>query len=227
MSNLTDLINEFTAEAAVQSRAQQTQFESLKNDINAQMAGFGKQVDAKISAQAAKDAAARKAIVDNLGKLMYQGDIDKYLVTTWQSSSYHNNRKYFKIKFNPNRPGYFSCGAAEFRTACTALNTALRGSDGVDRALKPVCNHASFTDGNCVRLSSSYLSHCGCGGSYRRWPHCAGMPESFLVKTILYNRHGWHGWHHLSHNGVCSHSWRSCNGQHSSYPYTICTSSNG
>ena len=173
MSNLTDLINEFTAEAAVQSRAQQTQFESLKNsintqmsslknNINAQMAGFGKQVDAKISAQAAKDAAARKAIVDNLGKLMYQGDIDKYLVTTWQSSSYHSNRKYFKIKFNPNRPGYFSCGSAEFRTACTALNTALRGSDGVDRALKPVCNHQSYTDGNCVRLSGSYLSHCKC-----------------------------------------------------------------
>jgi len=161
-------------------------------------------------------------------------EVNKYWdgkVTTSSSNyGYVRGRKFYKVKFNIVTPGYWSANSDEIFYACMALSIHLRRKDGVERDLRPPCNHwghwKSGGLGQCVPIENSYFSHCGGGGYWEQNTACGGVPESYLRYTIGYeeNRHNYD--RHLVHNdGSNWHDWRDSQ-TNSNWQYAMCTGGN-
>lgn len=148
------------------------------------------------------------------------------------SSGYVRGRKFYKVKFNLAKPGYFTSGSDELFMACRALSMALFEKDGKERDLVPPCNHWSRHQnvggqGQCIMIERSYFSHCG-GGGYWSWQiACGGIKESDLRGIVGYES-TWENYdRHLCHrNGANSHTWCNPYSQTTTYQYTLCTSNN-
>jgi hypothetical protein len=147
-----------------------------------------------------------------------------------QHGGSHKGRVMYKVEYNPNNPGYFSCDRRELLAACSNLGTDLQRLDGVDRKMMLACNK---WDQGCdetygVQLRGSYLSDCGeCGNERNRY--CLGMTDKFLGGAVMYNReHWWSSCQLLKHQGrSCNHDWVQDNGNHDRQAqFTICTSGN-
>jgi len=133
-------------------------------------------------------------------------------------------RVFYKTNYNPGAPGFFNCDRRELRTACSDLSAYLKSRDGVDRALKPACNHPSYCGSQGVQLPSSYLSHYSNVNN-----EGYGLPFTFVSGVMMYNReHTWHGCHMLVNRGTRhDHTWTNSH-DHSTNKgrSTLCTSSN-
>jgi hypothetical protein len=147
----------------------------------------------------------------------------------------HKRRMFYKVEFNPNAPGYFECDRRELFAACRQLSEDLEEHDGIDRDLRPVCDHDHgqglnanhYCGDQSVILRESYLSHCGGSGNHRRSQHCIGMEDDFLAGAVFYNReHHWNGcWMHRHEGRPNAHEW--VNQKHESgrdAMTTVCTS---
>jgi hypothetical protein len=147
----------------------------------------------------------------------------------------HKGRWFYKINFNPNTVGFFYPNREELVKGCKALSEDMKNAvcpndasktDGIDRNLKPVCDHHRG-DSNSIDLSGSYLSHCGCG-SYPRQRSCLGMSEFMLKGTVTYNhQNSWNGCQMLRHDRECHHHWVDCYSRSDVQAiFTICSSAN-
>merc|ERR1719453_2624634 len=141
-------------------------------------------------------------------------------------------RLYYKVKFNLNKPGWFSVNTDELIWACRALSVHLRRKDGKERDLRPVCNHHNRHgnyggQGACAYVHESYFSHCGGGGYWRPEVACGGAPEAWLRGSLM-----WEDLHDgedrvLRHDeGPNRHSHKSPFTPDANSQTTICTSAN-
>jgi hypothetical protein len=149
------------------------------------------------------------------------------------SASDHGNvrgRKFYRVKFNLVRKGFFTSGSDELFLACKGLDMYLRSVDGIGRDLRPPCNHYGHMRvgglGQCIFIWDSYFSHCGGGGYWRQNQACGGIPEEYLRMSVQYET-TWHNWdrHYAHFNGVNNHGWVNPY-QESPYEYSFCTSGN-
>ena len=213
--------------------------------IEGELENFEKDVDAAIEAMEARVAEAK---ADAMQSTTYTGsdahikqvtgfapdEVNKYwdgkVTTSTSSYGYVRGRKFYKVKFNIVSPGYWSANSDEIFYACQALSIHLRRKDGIERDLRPPCNHwghwKSGGLGQCVPIESSFFSHCGGGGYWEQNQACGGVPESYLRYTIGYeeNRHNYD--RHLVHNEHSNwHDWRDSQTA-SKWDSAMCTGGN-
>jgi hypothetical protein len=161
-------------------------------------------------------------------------DIEKYwdgkVVTSTSNQGYVRGRKFYRVMFNAHTPGYWSANSDEIFMACTALSIHLRRQDGIERDLRPPCNHWGHWKagglGQCIMIEHSYFSHCGGGGYWEQNTACGGVPETYLRYTIGYEENRHNRDRHLSHNdGSNWHDWRDSQVS-SAWKYAMCTGGN-
>lgn len=139
-------------------------------------------------------------------------------------------RLFYKVKFNIRTPGWWSSNSDELFAACAALSTYLRRQDGVERDLRPPCNHYNHNRvggmGQCIQIERSYFSHCGGGGYWQDNIACGGIPEAKLRNTVGYETLEHNYDRHLCHRtSANNHGWYDSY-RSSSYEYTMCTGGN-
>jgi hypothetical protein len=128
-------------------------------------------------------------------------EVDKYwdgkVLTSVADASEVKGRKFYKVKFNTKQPGYFTSGADELFMACRALSVHMQRTDGIERDLRPACNHFGHDRsgglGQCIWIYNSYFSHCGGSGFWQQNVACGGIEEPELRMTVMYetNQHNW------------------------------------
>jgi len=164
----------------------------------------------------------------------YSHEVDKY----WDgkavvSTSDHGDVKgriFYRVKYNIRTPGYWSGNSAELFMACSALSTYLRSKDGLERDLRPVCNHQHHArhggTRGCIWIRGSYFSHCGGGGYWRVNEACGGVPEEWLRQSVPYELNRHNNDRHLVHQNCANcHRWWDpyTPGE---FQYTICSGGN-
>jgi hypothetical protein len=142
------------------------------------------------------------------------------------------NRLFYKIVFNARNPGYWTSGSDEMFMACLALSSHLYRKDGIERDLRPACNHWGNWNiggmGQCIKIADSYFSHCGGSnaGYWRMEQACGGVPEETLRNTISYedatNNHD----RHLIHNAPNNHYWSDPYQKNEKTKFVLCTGGN-
>lgn len=164
----------------------------------------------------------------------YPNEIEKYwdgdAIISTSSRSEVKGRVFYKVKFNVRTPGWWSVNSDELFAACSALSTYLRRQDGIERDLRPPCNHYNHDRvggmGQCIHIDHSYFSHCGGGGYWQDNIACGGIPEPKLRYTVGYETLEHNYAHHLVHrNRANSHEWRDAL-RSSEYEYVMCTGGN-
>jgi len=155
---------------------------------------------------------------------------DGKVITSTADHGYVRGRKFYKVMFNAITPGYWSANSDEIHMACAALSIHLRREDGIERDLRPACNHYGHWKsgglGQCVMVERSYFSHCGGGGYWEQNRACGGVPEVYLRYTIGYEENRHNRDRHLTHNdGSNWHSWRESQVS-SAWKYAMCTGGN-
>jgi len=193
-------------------------------------------------------AAVKKAVTDAASKGNYEGTHAHIKQVTgidynepsqyWDGKAVVSNsergnvkgRIFYKVKFNLKQAGYWTANSDELFLACTALSTYLRQQDGVERDLRPPCNHYNHPRvggmGQCIQIDHSYFSHCGGGGYWRESIACGGVSESWIRNTVGYETLEHNYDRHLVHRQSSnSHSWADSFKQ-SGYQYTLCTGGN-
>lgn len=142
-----------------------------------------------------------------------------------------NGRLFYSVKFNVVRPGYWTSGSDELFMACHALSVHLYRQDGIERDLRPPCNHYNHHTwggvGNCIFIMQSYFSHCGgsSSGYWRMEEACGGVPEQGLRNSVNFEDARHNNDRHYVHRGPNSHEWRDPY-QTSEYTHTLCTGGN-
>ena len=198
------------------------------------------QAQSKKDATAASDksAAALKKQVDDATKPLkalaenYAKDSLYFMKDTFQLLGYKvgqgrgAGRVFYKVNYNPGSPGFFQCEGnhRELQTACRDLSTMLKARDGVDRALKPACDHPSHCRGSGVSLPGSYLSHYSNVNN-----EGYGMPQAWMSGVMMYNHpHSWHGCHMLVNRGRNNDHYWTHHHDHTTAKgrSTLCTGSN-
>ena len=192
--------------------------------------------------------AVKKAVDDAVSKGSYTGTSKHIYEVTgikhddpssyWdgqaiQSNSERGNVKgriFYKVKFNLEQPGWWSANSDELFMACSALSMHLREQDGIERDLRPPCNHYNHNRvgglGQCIQIDHSYFSHCGGGGYWRESLACGGVSEAWLRNTVGYETLEHNYDRHLVHRtSANNHGW-SDSYRSSSYQYTLCTGGN-
>lgn len=140
-------------------------------------------------------------------------------------------RLFYSIKFNVVRPGYWTSGSDELFMACHALSVHLYRQDGIERDLRPPCNHYNHHTwggvGNCIFIMNSYFSHCGgsSSGYWRMEEACGGVPEQTIRNSVNFEDARHNNDRHYVHKGPNSHEWRDPY-QSSAYASTLCTGGN-
>lgn len=162
-------------------------------------------------------------------------ETDKYWDGKTHVSTANNGRvkgrKYYRVQFNVKQNGYFTSGADELMLACMALSKHLRMQDGIERDLRPVCNHYGHRNlgglGQCIFIWESYFSHCGGGGYWEVNRACGGIKESELRMSLFWenNEHN-HDRLFAHNNGANSHSWQNPYTTNNNYKYTFCSGAN-
>jgi hypothetical protein len=233
------------AQAATNNEALEEELLAPVAVIEDELANFESMVDDAMDELSAK---VEKAKSDAEGSSTYTGsdahikqvtgfapdEINKYwdgkVTTSTSQHGYVRGRKFYKVKFNIMTPGYWSSNSDEIFYACQALSIHLRRKDGIERDLRPPCNHWGHWKagglGQCVPIERSYFSHCGGGGYWEQNRACGGVPENYLRYTIGYeeNRHNYD--RHLVHNdGSNWHDWRDSM-SNSNWQSTMCTGGN-
>jgi hypothetical protein len=208
----------------------------------------------RVSAKIAKSLPAlKKSITDNMEEVLaslpyhYSDDhieqvvgfrpeeIEKYwdgkVIISKADNGEVKSRRFYKVLFNARKPGYWTSGSDEMFMSCMALSVHLYRQDGIERDLRPACNHEGHWDiggmGQCVSIRSSYLSHCG-GSSSGYWSvnrACAGIPEQTLRNTIGYEDASHNHDRHLIHNGPNNHWWEDPYNT-KQFQYVMCTGGN-
>jgi len=102
----------------------------------------------------------------------------------------------YRINFNVDKPGFFD--SETLPKACARLGVAL------GKTLKPVCNHPSYTDGQCTSFSGSYMTQCD---PSTQASNCAGFPYESMVFSVFYNTENWNGKNYLGLFGEKHHQW--------------------
>lgn len=139
-------------------------------------------------------------------------------------------RIFYKMQFNMNTAGWWSSNSDELFVACQGLSTYLRRADGIERDLRPPCNHYNHPRvggmGQCIQIDHSFFSHCGGGGYWSQNLACGGIPEPELRMVVGYETLEHNYDRHLCHyTGANSHGWENAyTGQ--GYKYTLCTGGN-
>jgi hypothetical protein len=162
-------------------------------------------------------------------------DIEKYwdgkVVTSAADHEKVKGRKFYRVKFNNEQPGFFTTGADELFFICKGLDKYLRSLDGISRDLRPPCNHYNHARvgglGQCIFIWNSYFSYCGQStGYYHQNVACGGIPEEYLRMSVQYETTS-HNWdRHLVHgNGAMQQQWQGPYNK-SPYIYSFCTSGN-
>jgi len=152
---------------------------------------------------------------------------------TYTSAANHGEvrgRKFYKVKFNIKAKGYRTSNDNEVYMACKALSNALRAKDGVERDLRPPCNHYNHRRtgglGQCIFIRDSYFSHSHNGGGYWGWERAGGgIKQEVLKLTSGYEQTNHNSDHHLVNRGGNSHTWWKAY-KSGAYEYTMCTSGN-
>jgi hypothetical protein len=140
-------------------------------------------------------------------------------------------RRFYKVQFNIKQNGYFTSGGDELMLACMALSKHLRMKDGIERDLRPVCNHYGHNNvgglGQCIFIYRSYFSHCGGGGYWEQNRACGGVKEAELRMSIFWENNQHNHDRQFSHNnGANSHSWQNPYQQNNNYKHTFCSGGN-
>jgi len=166
----------------------------------------------------------------------YPDDIEK--VGAWNGEEYTSTadhgevrgRNFYSVTFNTKQRGFFTSGSDELFMACRALSIYLYRQDGVERDLRPPCNHYGHSRygglGQCIWINRAYFSHCGGSGYWRQNEACGGVPESKLRNTVMYetNQHNWDR-HYVHYDRANHHGWTNAY-QTNSYDRTLCTGGN-
>jgi hypothetical protein len=163
----------------------------------------------------------------------YPDEIEKYwdgkIVTSASEVSEVSGRKFYKVKFNIREKGYWSPNSDEMFAACRGLSNYLRKQDGIERDLRPPCNHYGHWRrgglGQCIFIFRSYFSHCGGGGYWRETWTCAGTPEAWLTNIVGYEDLQDNYDNHYVHVAENRHNWQGSQTS-SSFEYTLCTGGN-
>jgi len=162
-------------------------------------------------------------------------EVDKYWDGKTHTSTANNGRvkgrKYYKIQFNIKQVGYWTSGGDELMLGCMALSKHLRMQDGLERDLRPICNHYGHGNigglGQCIFIWESYFSHCGGGGYWEVNRACGGIKESELRMSVFWENNQHNHDRYLSHNnGANSHSWQNPYTAGSQYKFTFCSGAN-
>ena len=156
---------------------------------------------------------------------------DGKVITSKSSTGEVSGRKFYRIQYNTVRPGYWTSNSDEMLMGCHALSVHLYRQDGVERDLRPPCNHYGHHTwgglGNCIFIYHSYFSHCGgsSSGYWRMEEACGGVPEQALRNIPCFEDCHHNNDRHLSHNGPNSNSWRDPYTE-SEWTHTLCTGGN-
>lgn len=162
-------------------------------------------------------------------------EVDKYWDGKTHVSTANNGRvkgrKYYRIQFNIKQEGYFTSGGDELMLGCMALSKHLRLKDGVERDLRPICNHYGHGNigglGQCIFIWESYFSHCGGGGYWEVNRACGGIKEPELRMSIFWenNQHN-HDRMFAHDNRANAHSWQNPYTTNKAYKFTFCSGAN-
>jgi len=162
-------------------------------------------------------------------------EIEKYWDGKVYKSKANNNevagRLFYRIQYNAVKPGYWTSNSDEMIMGCHALSVHLYRQDGVERDLRPPCNHYGHHTwgglGNCIFIMRSYFSHCGgsSGGYWSMQESCAGVPEPVLRNMPCFEDCQHNNDRHLSHNAPNWHDWRDPYRQ-DGWTHTLCTGGN-
>jgi len=172
-------------------------------------------------------AATVKSLTDNYAKDSLYFQRQTFQLLDWKAGQGRGaGRIFYKTNYNPGAPGHYSCEGNhhQLQTACRDLSAFLKSRDGVDRALKPACDHPSHCRGTGVSLPGSYLSHYSNVNN-----EGYGMPHKWMTGVMMYNHpHSWHGCHMLVNYGRSNnHYWTNYGDHHHQKGRsTLCTGSN-
>jgi len=155
-------------------------------------------------------------------------DEKKYVSTA--NNGRVKGRIFYRIKFNIANQGYFTSGMDELLLGCMALSKYLRSQDGLERDLRPACNHYGHHNiggmGQCIFIWENYFSHCGGGGYWEQNRACGGVPEPALRMGVYWETAYHNNDRLMRHNNAAnSHSWQDPY-RNSDYQYTMCTGGN-
>jgi len=162
-------------------------------------------------------------------------EVDKYWDGKIHVSTANNGRvkgrRYYKVQFNIVQNGYFTSSSDELMLACMALSKHLRMKDGIERDLRPICNHYGHRNigglGQCIFIWESYFSHCGGGGYWEQNRACGGIKESELRMTLFWENNQHNHDRQFSHNNrENSHSWQNPYQENDQYKHTFCSGGN-
>jgi len=227
----TAMINRITA---AKSKAVKTQVRVNKNVIG-KIAAMEKDVKAQMKAvvEAMPYRYSDEHIFQVTG--FRPDETDKYwdgkVIKSKSSTGEVNGRLFYRIQYNVVRPGYWTSNSDEMLMGCHALSVHLYRQDGIERDLRPPCNHYGHNTwgglGNCIFIYHSYFSHCGgsSSGYWRMEEACGGVPEQSLRNMPCFEDCQHNNDRHYSHNGPNSHSWRDPYSQEG-WTHTLCTGGN-
>jgi len=115
-------------------------------------------------------------------------------------STRHSNFMAYRINYNTESPGNFD--SLTLARGCAKLSAAIEAQTGTNPGLKPICNHASYTDSTCRSFSGAYLTQCkGTDAS------CVGLPFEAIAYGVYYNTANWNGENFLAIFGEKTHQW--------------------
>jgi hypothetical protein len=220
--------------AAAKDLAAKTQTRANKNIIG-KIAAMEKDVNKQM-----------KAVLDNMpyqrsDEHIFQvtgfrpDEIEKYwdgkVYKSKSSDSQVRDRLFYRVKYNVVRPGYWTSNNDEMLMACHALSVHLYRQDGIERDLRPPCNHYGHHTwgglGQCIFIMRSYFSHCGgsSSGYWRMEEACGGVPEPAIRNVPCFEdcQHNYD--RHLVHYSPNHHGWRDPYNQQG-YDYQLCTGGN-
>jgi len=204
--------------------------------LNKQMVELSKKVTADINKKLESVSASNYGTDNHIKQVtgFSSSETNKYWDgKTYTSAANHGEvrgRKFYKVKFNIKSRGYWTSNSNELFMACKALSNALRAKDGVERDLRPPCNHYNHRRtgglGQCIFVRDSYLSHSHNGGGYWGWQRAgAGIKAEVLKNIAGYEQTNHNNDHHLVHRSPNSHTWWKAY-RSGIYEYTMCTSGN-